>query len=379
VHINEFDHITSNWDDYLEAECRRGLVYGEKLDHVVDYSRDEPFFYNIRRFVFDNKLVEYAVDAGAELMDNNATVKFTHEKGGVTTTLRDGTELKSRVLIGAAGTFDRVAAHIREREGFPMWDGKDMCTAMYAEIEVGEEFMDRVYGEERVSMAHMKYQGLPGYGWSFAKRNVINVGIGSDRASIKRHNMDLRQYFSDYVKTLKQQGWYPKDLDIPRPNGSNIPVGKGIKMSVGDNLLVVGDAGGFVSPLTGEGLYYAMDSGRLAAQSLEPLLTADTLAKEHLLAYHNAWKSKWGRDLWWLKVAWSILMFMPNRLVNYAAWDETTKELFTHLFVGAIPAAKNMHRIIGRIAKGVVVNDLLRIRPKGWKEERARAAEPAGQ
>ena len=71
--------------------------------------------------------------------------------------------------------------------------------------------MDRVYGKERISMAHIKYQNLDGYGWSFSKNTVLNVGIGCPRSvikDIKKENPDWdeRQYLLDYVETLKEQG-----------------------------------------------------------------------------------------------------------------------------------------------------------------------------
>ena len=56
VHIEEFDHIINNWDDFLESKCQRGIVYGPEF-LPVDYVSEKPFFYNIRRLQFDNKLV----------------------------------------------------------------------------------------------------------------------------------------------------------------------------------------------------------------------------------------------------------------------------------------------------------------------------------
>ena len=73
---------------------------------------------------------------------------------------------------------------------------------------------------------------------------------------LKKENpkWDERQYLLDYVDTLKEQGWFPKDIQVDRKMiaGSNIPVGMGMKCTVGDRMLVIGDAGGFVSPLSGE-------------------------------------------------------------------------------------------------------------------------------
>ncbi|MEE3191911.1 MAG: geranylgeranyl reductase family protein, partial [Candidatus Thermoplasmatota archaeon] len=311
VHIEEFDHIVDNWDDFLESKCKRGIVYGPD-GLSVDYRQETPFFYNIRRFTFDNKLVEYAVDAGATLMEGIAVKDFHVTPNEVLTELRDGSTLESEVIIGAGGSFDLVARRIRADEGLPMkWRDEDIATALYFEIEVGREYMDHVYGSERISMAHVKFQGLDGYGWSFSKDTVLNVGIGCPRSTIRRakednSEWDERQYLLDYVATLKEQGWFPRDLEVTREMlaGSNIPVGMGLQPSAGDRMLVVGDAGGFVSPLSGEGLYYALDSGRLAAETLEGLFERGEFSKATLMGYHRAWRNKWGDDLEWLKVAW---------------------------------------------------------------------------
>jgi geranylgeranyl reductase family protein len=366
VHIEEFEHIISNWDDFLESKCLRGIVYGPDFT-PVDYVSEKPFFYNIRRLKFDNTLVEYAVEKGATLIEGIAVKKFEVYDDKVVTKLRNGDELTSDVIIGAGGSFDMVSRRIRDIEKMPMkWRDEDIATALYFEIDVGREYMDRVYGEERISMAHVKYQNLAGYGWSFSKDTVLNVGIGCPRSvikSIKKENpgWDERQYLLDYVETLKEQGWFPKDIQVDRKMiaGSNIPVGMGMKCTVGDRMLVIGDAGGFVSPLSGEGLYYALDSGRIAAEALGVLFKDGNFDKQSMMLYHDTWSNKWGDDLEWLKVGWHLLMVMPNSLIKYAALDEETKEFFTHMFVGSMPASKIKNKVLALIAKGALKHDFL--------------------
>ena len=366
VHIEEFDHIISNWDDFLESKCLRGIVYGPDF-MPVDYVSEKPFFYNIRRLKFDNTLVEYAVEKGATLIEGVAVKDFEIHPDKVVTKLRNGKKITSDVIIGAGGSFDLVSRRIREIENMPMkWRDEDIATALYFEIDVGREYMDRVYGDERISMAHVKYQNLDGYGWSFSKDTVLNVGIGCPRSIIKKlkkdnPEWDERQYLLDYVDTLKEQGWFPKDINIDRKMiaGSNIPVGMGMKCTVGDRMLVIGDAGGFVSPLSGEGLYYALDSGRIAAESLDILFQEKNFDKQSMMLYHNTWNNKWGDDLEWLKVGWHLLMVMPNSLIKYAALDEETKEFFTHMFVGSMPASKIKNKVLALIAKGALKHDFL--------------------
>jgi len=366
VHIEEFEHIMSNWDDFLESKCLRGIVYGPEF-LPVDYVSEKPFFYNIRRLQFDNKLVEYAVAEGATLIEGIAVKDFEVSEEKVVVKLRNGEEISGEVIIGAGGSYDLVSKRIRDIENMPMnWRDEDIAMALYFEVEVGREFMDRVYGKERISMAHIKYDGLDGYGWSFSKDTVLNVGIGCPRNIIKklkreRKGWSERKYLLDYVETLKEQGWFPKDIEVERKmiSGANIPVGMGMRCTVGDRMMVVGDAGGFVSPLSGEGIYYALDSGRLAAESLDVLFSEGKFQKQELMHYHRAWSSKWGDDLEWLKVGWNLLMVMPNSLIKYAALDEETKEFFTHMFVGSMPASKIKNKVLTLIAKGVLKHDIL--------------------
>ena len=78
-----------------------------------------------------------------------------------------------------------------------------------------------------------------------------------------------------------------------------------------------------------------------------------------MMLYHNCWKNKWGDDLEWLKVAWHLLMVMPTSLIKYAALDEETKEFFTHMFVGSMPASKIKNKVLQLIAAGFLKHDFL--------------------
>ena len=53
------------------------------------------------------------------------------------------------------------------------------------------------------------------------------------------------------------------------------------------------------------------------------------------------------------------MMVMPNSLIKYAALDEETKEFFTHMFVGSMPAAKIKNKVLALIAKGVLKHEVL--------------------
>lgn len=121
---------------------------------------------------------------------------------------------------------------------------------------------------------------LPGYGWIFPVGDGrINVGIGllSTFNQWKAVNTThLLQSFSEYA---------PPSWDI-RPDtacgpatGGRLPMGMSVGPHAGPTWLVVGDAGGTINPFNGEGIAYAYESGRMAADAVGlALSTGDGMA-----------------------------------------------------------------------------------------------------
>jgi geranylgeranyl reductase family protein len=121
---------------------------------------------------------------------------------------------------------------------------------------------------------------LPGYGWIFPVGDGrINVGIGllSTFNQWKAVNTThLLQSFAEYA---------PPSWDI-RPEtscgpatGGRLPMGLSVGPHAGPTWLVVGDAGGTINPFNGEGIAYAYESGRFAADAVHlALVSGDGLA-----------------------------------------------------------------------------------------------------
>jgi flavin-dependent dehydrogenase len=102
-----------------------------------------------------------------------------------------------------------------------------------------------------------------GYAWVFPKQESLSVGMGCMRAKVKH----LKRDFSKFVESLGFDK-YP----VARSGGGLLPICKKNVIVHKGHLLLLGDAAGFVDPLTGEGIYYAMKSARLAAPVIEKCL-----------------------------------------------------------------------------------------------------------
>jgi len=103
---------------------------------------------------------------------------------------------------------------------------------------------------------------LPGgYGWMFPKRDHISVGVGGPAALSGR----MMKYYADFLNSLEpgfgnnHQADSLRSWPIPT-RAKKGPLHQG-------RVLVTGDAAGLTDPMTGEGIWYAVKSGRMAAKT----------------------------------------------------------------------------------------------------------------
>lgn len=102
-----------------------------------------------------------------------------------------------------------------------------------------------------------------GYSWIFPTRKGYYVGVGMVRESREI----AQRYLERYLAWSVEKGWIPKDHTITRVFGSVIPL-KVVNRYCSDTVILCGDAMGTVSILIGEGIYFAMKSGKIAGQTL---------------------------------------------------------------------------------------------------------------
>ncbi len=127
---------------------------------------------------------------------------------------------------------------------------------------------------------HYLFEGIRGYCWIFPKKGYVNIGIG---AHLPQRN--IRDIYYSYIDYLEE-----RDIISVRKKcyrAKIIPLAP-IKRFFKDNVLITGDAAGFVRPV-GEGIFFAMMSGKLAAQTI--------IDKKGFSWYELRCKEKFGRYL----------------------------------------------------------------------------------
>jgi len=115
---------------------------------------------------------------------------------------------------------------------------------------------------------------LPGYGWIFGVGDgTSNVGLGALNSSGVFGTLDYRDLLRRWTAMMPPEwGFTPENMTSPI-RGAALPMGFNRTPHYTRGLVLVGDAGGMVNPFNGEGIAYAMESGRIAADVIAQALT----------------------------------------------------------------------------------------------------------
>ncbi|WP_048556440.1 geranylgeranyl reductase family protein [Nostocoides japonicum] len=126
---------------------------------------------------------------------------------------------------------------------------------------------------------------LPGYGWIFGVGDgTSNVGLGILNTSKAFGRTDYKDVMRRWVATMPEEWTYTDETMVGPIRGAALPMGFNRQPHYADGLLLVGDAGGMVNPFNGEGIAYAMESGRLAADVVaQAFARSDDAGRERVL------------------------------------------------------------------------------------------------
>ncbi len=108
---------------------------------------------------------------------------------------------------------------------------------------------------------------LPGYGWIFGMGDgTVNVGLGILSTSGAFRSTDYRALMRSWVAGLPAEWEFTERTATGRIGGAALPMGFNRTPHYRDGLLLVGDAGGMVNPFNGEGIGFAMETAKIAAE-----------------------------------------------------------------------------------------------------------------
>jgi flavin-dependent dehydrogenase len=105
-----------------------------------------------------------------------------------------------------------------------------------------------------------------GYGWVFYMGDgTANVGAGVSTAALARTGRNLKDFYDRFLQEPQMVQWLENATPEGPPKSWSLKMGMWGAKRYGQGVMAVGDAGSMVHPISGEGVGYALESGRLAA------------------------------------------------------------------------------------------------------------------
>lgn len=279
----------------------RGLrIYGGRVKPFEmpwpDLADFPPYGLVCSRADFDDLLARHARRAGATVIEGEAVTGPLLDAGqricGVTTKT---SSYRAPIVVAADGNSSRLAIQM----GRPKRDDRPMGVAVrtyYTSPRHDEQWLESWL--ELWDGQPGRSNLLPGYGWIFPMGDgTCNVGLGMLNTAKGFGRTDYKELLRRWVEATPEQWQFRENFRTTEIRGAALPMGFNRTPAYDRGLLLVGDAGGMVNPFNGEGISYAMESARYAAQHIADAHArgvGSRSAERALVAYNQTLRNAWG-------------------------------------------------------------------------------------
>jgi len=293
----------------------------------VDMPIDNGFVGMVDREVFDEWLRERAAEAGALRLDATFETIARDKEGAAVinylTKAKTKGAVRASAVVGADGAVSQVA-----RQAVPGSLRVPYVFAYHEIVRSPKTANSKGYNGERCDIYYQGAFSPDFYAWVFPHGETASIGTGSANKgfSLRQAVGKLRQSIGlDETETIRREG-------------APIPLRPLKRWDNGRDVVLAGDAAGVVAPASGEGIYYAMASGRLAAEAVEGLLaTGDARS---LASARKRFMKAHGRVFWilgimqrfWYSSEWRRERFVTickDRDVQRLTWESYMNKKLT--------------------------------------------------
>jgi geranylgeranyl reductase family protein len=261
-------------DGWRRNKGLRLIAGGRQLELPWPDLSDFPGYGLIRtRLGFDEALARHAQAAGATVLEHHSVTSAIHDDAGRVTGVRANLldaagrktgqtrDFRADVVLAADGNSTRTALSL----GIAKRDDRPLGVAVrtyFASPRHEDDWM-----EGWLELPDKAGNPLPGYGWVFGVGDgTSNVGLGILNSSKSFGRLDYKQVLRDWTAAMPAEWGFTEQNQVGQIRGAALPMGFNRTPHYSPGLLLLGDAGGMVSPFNGEGISYAMESARYAAE-----------------------------------------------------------------------------------------------------------------
>lgn len=283
----------------------------------------------IPRIKLDNLILQQAVSAGAHLMEGVNIQNVEMQETGVTVMGKQNGKVmhvNGRICIIAVGASMGLLKRIGILKKPPTLT---LAARTYYEGLEGLNGRFEFY-----------FEGipLPGYGWVFPLSDT-SANIGAGIFEVRRRKQKKRtaqMVMEQFLQIPKMQKMLANAKQIGPLRGYPIRTDFAHAPTYAKNVMLVGEAAGLVNPLTGEGVDYALESGKIAAHQLLNMFANSDFSPAQFADYDQQLRDHFHDQVLFCERIrdWYLHKPIINRLVNVARKRDHFRELFTDIVLG---------------------------------------------
>jgi geranylgeranyl reductase family protein len=220
----------------------------------------------VPRLELDSTIRDVAIAAGAKTLDDVRAVGVERDTRGVSAVhMRRGADrvtVTCRHLVVADGARSQLGRVLGRT-----WH-RDTAYGVAARAYIASGRSDDPWISSHLELRGTEGELLSGYGWVFPLADgEVNIGVGTLATAARPAEVNLRQLLGHYT-SMRRDDWALHG-ELRAPWSALLPMGGAVSGVAGPNWVLVGDAAGCVNPLNGEGIDYGLETGRLAASTLQ--------------------------------------------------------------------------------------------------------------
>lgn len=286
---------------------------GQVVDIRPEASDGHCYGRTIPRRLLDARLAQAAIEAGACLLEGTRVQRVERIDGRSLHIIADGLTIDAQLVILADGS----NAAVTRRMGLVREPPELIATRQYFAGDAGPA--------ERLEI-HFEPWVIPGYTWVFPVGDGhVNVGTGTFARRVRHNELALQDVLDRFTADLATtEGRLAQAAPTGPVRGHPLRTRLGGTRTHAERVLVAGDAAGLVSPLSGEGIAPALESGELAATHALRALAAGGFSAQALAPYSRALEARYAADQRAARVV-RLALNKPrllNRIFRRLQWDE---------------------------------------------------------
>jgi len=319
-----------------EPEVVSTTLFGPKNIGIQNYipevkNKEDSVVYVIPRLDLDNRIFDLAKSLDVDSYEEYRYLGFDRTKDkkiAVTFKNSDGEEetYLTKILVGADGANSRV------RKNLNLNQDTDWHKAIAIRAYIDSPNYLEIF-KERSLMFEINVSALRGYAWAFpSKDTLINIGIGMPLSLFKKENKNINEMLNDFVETLESRGVIVDNIRMEK--SYMLPFASSRPKLAHDQVALVGDAGSMINPMSGEGIFYGMESGFLLAENTHNFLKNENeKINQGIRAYEKSFNKRFSKHYLSCALARLVLQspFMTQRLLAIASIDQHTIDFVVEL------------------------------------------------